>query len=101
MGWDATLDGAVYEQEGRGLVKHSLTTGAESVLYPYRSGQLHSRIHRFGFSRSGTLRAGSGHHFLVIQSANGPAIDVQVLKNSDGSPLDPTLQARYGVVRIR
>ena len=53
------------------------------------------------FSRSGTLRAGSGHHFLVIQQANGPAIDVQVLKNSDGSPLDPTLQGRYGVVRIR
>ncbi len=53
------------------------------------------------FSRSGTLRAGSGHHFLVTQGANGAAIDAQVLKNSDGSPLDPTLQGRYGVVRIK
>ena len=53
------------------------------------------------FSRSGTLKAGSGRHFLISQAAQGPALDLQVLKSTGGSPLDPTLQARFGIVRIR
>ena len=51
-------------------------------------------------SISGTLRAGSGRHFLLQQAANGAAWDVQVLKSSAGAQLDPTLQPRFGVVRI-
>ncbi len=49
---------------------------------------------------AGTLRAGSGRHFLLQQAANGAAWDVQVLKSSAGEQLDATLQARFGVVRI-
>ena len=53
------------------------------------------------FSKSGTLKAGSGRHFLITQAANGPAVDLQVLKSTSGAQLDPTLQARFGIVRIR
>jgi len=56
IGWDTTIDGAVYENARRGLVRHSITTGAESVLYPYRPGQTHGRIHRFGISAIGGTR---------------------------------------------
>ncbi|HEU5218225.1 MAG TPA: hypothetical protein VFU23_06175, partial [Gemmatimonadales bacterium] len=52
------------------------------------------------FSRAGTLKAGSGRHFLVVQAGQGPAVDLQVLKNSAGDPLDPALVARFGIVRI-
>jgi hypothetical protein len=52
------------------------------------------------FSRSGTLKAGSGRHFLVSQGSVGAAVDLQVLKNSAGSPLDPALVGRFGLVRI-
>ena len=52
------------------------------------------------FSRSGTLKQGSGRHFLVTQMASGPALDLQVLKGDSGAQLDATLQARYGIVRI-
>jgi hypothetical protein len=53
------------------------------------------------FSRSGTLRAGSGRHFLITQPPSGAAVDLQVLEDSAGAQLDPNLQARYGLVRIR
>ena len=52
------------------------------------------------FTHSGILKAGSGHHLRVVQAANGPAIDVQVKKNTAGDPLDPALAARIGIVRI-
>jgi hypothetical protein len=51
-------------------------------------------------SISGTLRAGSGRHFLLQQPANGAAWDVQVLQSSAGAQLDAALQARFGLVRI-
>ena len=51
--------------------------------------------------RNGNLKAGSGKHFMLTQTANGLAVDIQVLKNSTGAALDPQLQARIGVVRIR
>jgi hypothetical protein len=54
-----------------------------------------------GYSRLGTLRGGSGRHFLVTQAANGAAIDIQVLKDSTGAALGAALVPRYGVVRIR
>jgi hypothetical protein len=53
------------------------------------------------FSRSGTLRAGSGRHFLISQGPNGPAIDLQVLRGTSGGQLDAALQARFAIVRIR
>ena len=53
------------------------------------------------YSRAGTLKAGSGRHFLVVQTAQGAAVDLQVLKNSAGNPLDPALAGRFGIVRIR
>ena len=51
-------------------------------------------------SISGTLRAGSGRHFLLQQPASGAAWDVQVLRSSAGAQLDAALQARFGLVRI-
>jgi hypothetical protein len=53
------------------------------------------------FSHSGTLKAGSGHHFLITQTAGGAVLDLQVLKSLAGEQLDASLQARFGLVRIR
>ncbi len=56
------------------------------------------------YSRSGTLKAGSGRHFLIVQGgvgAQSAAVDLQVHKNSAGDPLDPALLGRFGIVRIR
>ena len=52
------------------------------------------------YSHTGTLKAGSGRHFLVSQAPNGPAVDLQVLKNAAGASLDPAVLARFGIVRI-
>ena len=52
-------------------------------------------------SKSDTLHAGSGYYFLLSQPANATGLDVHVTANSSGSALDPMLQARFGVVRIR
>lgn len=54
-----------------------------------------------GFTRSGTLRGGTGFHLRVVQQANGPGIDLQLLRNSQGQVIDPALAARFGIVRIR
>ncbi len=53
------------------------------------------------YTRAGTLKAGSGRHFVIVQAAQGAALDLQVLKNSAGDPLDPALVGRFGIVRIR
>jgi hypothetical protein len=53
------------------------------------------------FSHSGTLRGGSGKHFLVVQQANGVAIDILAVRTAANDPIDPLLQPRLGVVRIR
>jgi hypothetical protein len=53
------------------------------------------------FSHSGTLRGGSGKHFLVIQQANGVAIDMLAVRSAANDPIDPLLQPRLGVGRIR
>ena len=52
-------------------------------------------------THSGTLRAGSGRHFLVVQQPNGVAVDILAVKNTSNELLDLLLQARLGVVRIR
>jgi hypothetical protein len=53
------------------------------------------------FSHSGTLRGGSGKHFLVIQQANAVAIDMLAVRSAANDPIDPLVQPRLGVVRIR
>ena len=53
-----------------------------------------------GYSRTGTLRGGSGRHLRLVQAPNGAAIDVQLLKDAQGSPIDPLLAARIGIARI-
>ncbi|MGH7560606.1 MAG: hypothetical protein ACRENB_06260 [Gemmatimonadales bacterium] len=53
------------------------------------------------YTRSGTLRAGTGHSLRLLQSASGAAIDLQVRKSNAGDPLDQALAARFGLVRIQ
>jgi hypothetical protein len=53
-----------------------------------------------GYSRTGTLRGGSGRHLRLIQAPNGAAIDVQLVRNAAGDPIDPLLAARIGIARI-
>ena len=53
------------------------------------------------FSHSGTLRGGSGRHFVVLQQANGPAIDMLAVRAVTNELIDGLLQPRLGVVRIR
>jgi hypothetical protein len=53
------------------------------------------------YSRSGVLRAGSGQHVLLLQSASSPETDLK-LTGSDGIRAIPdTAQPRIGLVRIR
>ena len=52
-------------------------------------------------SKSDTLRAGSGYYFLFSQPANASGLDIRVVGKSGGAALDPQLQARFGLVRIR
>ncbi|MFN0178830.1 MAG: hypothetical protein ACKVZ0_08520 [Gemmatimonadales bacterium] len=53
------------------------------------------------YSRSGTLRGGSGRHVRLIQAANGAAIDLQLVRDAQGTAIDPALAARIGIVRVR
>ena len=53
------------------------------------------------YTMTGTLRGGSGRHFRLIQQANGPAIDFQLLKDATGAVIDPALVARIGIARVR
>ena len=53
------------------------------------------------FSQSGTLRGGSGTHFSLILPANAPAVDILVARQAGGDELDPTLDARIAIARIR
>ncbi len=53
------------------------------------------------FSHSGTLRGGSGRHFLVVQQSNGVAIDMLAVRTTANVLIDALLQPRLGVVRIR
>ena len=52
-------------------------------------------------AKSDTLHAGSGYFFLLSQPANATGLDIHVTANSSGAALDPTLQGRFGVVRIK
>ncbi|MEO8294379.1 MAG: hypothetical protein ABI613_02610, partial [Gemmatimonadota bacterium] len=43
------------------------------------------------YSKTGTLRAGSGHHVLVSQSANSAPVDLQLKGNGTFGSLVPRL----------
>jgi len=53
------------------------------------------------YAASGTLRGGSGRHLLLTQAANGAAIDVQLVRNTNGDVIDPNLVPRLGIARTR
>jgi hypothetical protein len=52
------------------------------------------------YDHSGTLRAGSGHHVLVVQPPNAGSVDLR-LTNGTGGALPSTVQPRIALVRIR
>lgn len=52
------------------------------------------------YTRTGTLRGGSGRHVRVIQPANAPGVDL-VLARSSGADFPSDRGVRFGVVRIR
>lgn len=53
------------------------------------------------YTRTGTLRGGSGRHLILYQAPNGSAIDFQLVRDAQGAPIDPALSARLGIARIR
>jgi len=53
------------------------------------------------FSRTGTLRGGSGKHFSLTLPAGTAAVDVLVARAAGGDELDPSLVARLSIARIR
>ena len=53
------------------------------------------------YTRTGTLRGGSGRHLILYQAANGSPIDLQLVRDAQGNPIDAALAARIGIVRIR
>ncbi len=52
------------------------------------------------YSRSGTLRGGSGRHLRVLQAANSADLDI-VLARQSGEAFPDDRGVRFGVVRIR
>jgi hypothetical protein len=52
------------------------------------------------YSRTGTLRAGSGRHLRVLQSANAGGVDL-ILATKSGDAFPDDRAVRFGVVRIR
>ena len=52
------------------------------------------------YEHTGTLRAGSGHHILVVQPPNAGPVDLR-LTNGTGMALPATVQPRIALVRIR
>jgi hypothetical protein len=53
------------------------------------------------FSATGTLRGGSGTHFSLVLPAGAPAVSILVTRSPDGPQLDPALEARISIARIR
>ena len=54
----------------------------------------------FPFLRTGTLRGGSGLHFMVAQEAASPAFDLLLSRTASGPPVDATLESRIAIVRL-
>ena len=53
------------------------------------------------FTQSGILRGGSGTHFSLVLPAGSPVIEIAVARASGGPALDPALEARIAIARIR
>jgi hypothetical protein len=73
----------------------------QSPQGPFSGFPLVPQVSTGAFTKTGTLRTGTGTHLILRQAASGPGIDVHVRKNTVGDPLDAALQARYGIVRIQ
>jgi hypothetical protein len=52
------------------------------------------------YGHNGTLRAGSGHHVLVVQQPNAAAVDLRVTGTA-GAALPASIVPRIALVRIR
>jgi hypothetical protein len=52
------------------------------------------------YGHSGTLRAGSGHHVLVVQAPGGASVDLKVT-GATGAALPASIAPRIALVRIR
>lgn len=52
------------------------------------------------YSRTGTLRAGSGRHVRILQPAGGAAVELK-LTAPTGAPLPSSVRPRVGLARIR
>jgi hypothetical protein len=52
------------------------------------------------YGHSGTLRAGSGRHVLVVQAGGAPGVDLR-LTNASGGALSSSIEPRIALVRIR
>lgn len=66
-----------------------------SRKYPLRPDSTTTGVYR----RTGTLRAGSGRHLRILQSAGAASVDVMLARKS-GDPFPDDRAVRYGVVRI-
>ena len=76
---------------------HDQAPGAFPVPYPLVPDSTRTGV----YSRQGTLRAGSGPHLRVIQSANGNAVTVQ-LTDGTRNPIGSSSAApRLAIARIR
>ena len=53
-----------------------------------------------GYLHTGTLRAGSGKHVLVVQPPGAAAVDLRVTEGT-GTSLPSSIQPRVALVRIR
>ena len=53
------------------------------------------------FTQTGTLRGGTGTHFSLVLPAGAPAVNILVARQSGGAELDPALDARISIARIR
>jgi hypothetical protein len=53
------------------------------------------------FQRTGTLRGGSGRHFMATIPGGATGIDVLISKAPDGPVLDATLESRVAIVRLQ
>jgi hypothetical protein len=53
-----------------------------------------------GYTRSGTLRAGSGRHVRVVQASGAGSVDMQ-LTSPSGTALSSSIKPRIALVRIR
>jgi hypothetical protein len=100
-------DGPDLTEEPTGRLRYK-SWGLRTIWTDPRNAQffpagfpLHPDVIGGSYSHAGTLKAGSGRHFLISQLAQGAAVDLQVLKSSAGVALDPALLARFGIVRIR